>query len=208
MVLRGTGLIASSTVLAGCIDDSSTDTDLDASTGDGSGDEEPRDTESNGSDGSRSDGDAGADGADADTGADTDDGDADETESDGDGTDSSATNHTFEIEPGTEVLFGGQTFEWEGLEPLQIEGVSNPTLVLEAGETYTIGWAEGNGSMHNIAIWNDDEEVVNGLETELVTDPGEEQTVTFTADEAMTLYVCHPHNNAGMRGSIEVRTGE
>ncbi|PGF16038.1 hypothetical protein CP556_07845 [Natrinema sp. CBA1119] len=214
-LLRVGGLTAVTGVLAGCLDGSTTD-DPGSSTNDSDGDKTGTGDDTDGENGSAADGSDGdsasdGDGSDGDSAsdgsADADDSDSDTNAEDGE-TEPTDTNRKFEIEPGAEVLFSGETVEWVGLEPSRIEGISNPTLVLEAGEEYTIGWTENNGSMHNIEIWNDDEEVVNGLETELVTDPGEEQKMTVTASEEMTLYVCHPHNNAGMRGSIEVRTGE
>lgn len=207
MVLRGTGLTASSAFLAGCIDDSSTDTDPDASTGDGSGDEDPQDAEPNGSDGSQSDGDVGADGADTDT--DTDDGDADETESDGDDTDSPATNHTFEIEPGTEILFRSDGLSWVGERPSALEDVANPTIVLLEGARYTIRWTENEGSMHhNLAIYTGDGTVYDGLETDVVSEPGDDQVLEFEASNEMAEYVCLPHYSAGMVGRIEIRSGD
>jgi|GEM_PF-445425 hypothetical protein len=207
MILRGAGLTASSAVLAGCIDDSSTDTDPDAS-GDGSGDEEQEDTESNGSNGSQSDGDTGADGADADTDADT-DGDADETESDGDDTDSSATNHTFVIEPGTEILFRSDALTWVGERPSALEDVANPTIVLTEGARYTIRWTENESSIqHNIAIYTGDGTVHTDLETDVVSEPGDGQVLEFEASSETAEYVCQPHYSAGMAGSIEVRSSD
>lgn len=204
MVLRTAGLTASSAFLAGCIDDSSTDTDT--STGDGNGDEGPQDTEPNESAGSQSDGNAGSDGADTDTDADTDDGDADETESDGDDTDSSAMNHTFEIEPGTEILFRSDGLSWVGERPSALEDAANPTIVLTEGARYTIRWTENESSIqHNIAIYTDDGTVHDDLETEVVSEPGDDQVLEFEASSEMAEYVCLPHYSAGMAGSIEIQ---
>ncbi len=201
-LLQITGLTATAGVLAGCLDESTTD-DPGGSTDDSDGGDPEDETDGDdGSSGDGSDGDAASDGNgtadDADPDTDTEDGETDPTE----------TDREFEIEPGTEVLFSGETVEWVGVAPAVIDGVSNPTLVLEAGEEYTIGWTEGNGSLHNIAIWDENEELVDDLETELTAEPGANQRLTFTASEEMALYVCHPHNGAGMRGTIEVRRGE
>ncbi|WP_143825081.1 plastocyanin/azurin family copper-binding protein [Natrinema ejinorense] len=112
------------------------------------------------------------------------------------------------IEPGTEILFSAQTTHWEGLEPAAIEGRENPTLVLEAGAEYTIGWADGDGQPHHIEIRDDDDAVVDGLSTELSTETQpSEQTLTITASEEMSTYVCDPHGHQ-MRGQIDVRSDD
>ncbi|MFP9191882.1 cupredoxin domain-containing protein [Natronosalvus vescus] len=107
------------------------------------------------------------------------------------------------IEPGTTIVFDGQTEGWEGLEPDAIEGETNPTLVLEADEEYEIGWEEGDGAAHNIEIWDEDEVVVDDLETDVTDDPDEDQFLEFTASEEMAYYVCNPHRTT-MIGEIDV----
>lgn len=203
-VLQTAILTASSMGLAGCLDESTTD-DPGGPTDDGDDDDPGTGNEIDGDDGSAADG---SDGNVASDGDDTaDDPDSDTDIEDGE-TESTETDREYEIEPGTEVLFSGETTEWVGVAPSVIEGISNPTLVLEAGEEYTIGWIEGNGTQHNIEIWDENEVLVDGLETELTAEPDDEQRLTFTASEEMALYVCHPHNRAGMRGTIEVRSGD
>jgi len=109
-----------------------------------------------------------------------------------------------ELEPGADIRFSGQTAHWEGLAPSALEGVENPTLVLQEGERYSIGWTEGDGAAHNLQIRNDSDEVVDDLTTgDPVTDPGEQQLLEFTARSEMTTYACHPHEIT-MIGSIQV----
>ncbi|MFA9416224.1 plastocyanin [Natrinema sp. HArc-T2] len=110
---------------------------------------------------------------------------------------------TVELEPGADIRFSGQTVSWEGLSPAALEGVENPTLVLQEGEDYSIGWTDGDGAMHNLQIRNDSDEIVNGLETPMVTEPDKDQILEFTASPEMTQYACHPHETT-MIGSIRV----
>ncbi|MEY7848248.1 plastocyanin/azurin family copper-binding protein [Natrarchaeobius sp. A-rgal3] len=107
------------------------------------------------------------------------------------------------IDAGTDIRFDGQTAGWEGLEPSEIDGEQNPTLVLEEGGDYTIGWTEGDGSLHNIEIWDDGGEVVDGLETSETDDPGDDQILEFEASSDMAQYVCDPHETT-MVGDIQV----
>lgn len=111
----------------------------------------------------------------------------------------------FEVEPGSTIDLEAQTAAWVGREPSAIAGVENPTLVLEAGESYTIGWSAGDGAAHNIELRGENDEVVDDYETEETTDPGSDQWLEITASEKLAEYVCAPHAPAGMRGNIEVR---
>ena len=99
----------------------------------------------------------------------------------------------FEIDPGTEIVFDGLTQGWVGLEPSAIDGEENPTLVLQEGEEYTMGWTDGDGSQHNIEIWDDGGDVVDNLQTDLTADPDDDQFLEFTASTEMAEYVCEPH---------------
>ncbi|ELY58463.1 blue (type 1) copper domain-containing protein, partial [Natronococcus amylolyticus DSM 10524] len=89
-----------------------------------------------------------------------------------------------------------------GIEPEAIEGEQNPTLILEEGEEYEIGWPEGDGVRHNIEIWDEDGDVVDDYETDLTDDPGDDQILTITATEEMAAYRCRPHGS--MEGEIRV----
>lgn len=109
----------------------------------------------------------------------------------------------FVIEPDTRIMLDGQTAGWEGLEPAAIDGETNPTLVLEEGAEYEIGWTEGDGVDHNIEIWDENDDVVDDLQTEWTSDPGDDQILEFTASEEMASYVCDPHFTT-MIGDIRV----
>ncbi|QRV16993.1 plastocyanin [Haloterrigena salifodinae] len=116
----------------------------------------------------------------------------------------SAEGQEVRIEPGTRVEFRAQTVEWEGIAPAPVEGVPNPTLVLEDGETYELGWTEGDGSEHNIEIRNADDEVVDGLSTELASeDEPTDQVLAFEASAEMAAYACAPHVSH-MQGEIRI----
>jgi len=110
-----------------------------------------------------------------------------------------------EIEPGMAIEFDGQTSGWEGLAPSVIEGEVNPTLVLQEGETYEIGWTVGDGAQHNIEIRNESDEVVDGLQTEVVTEP-EDQWLEFEASPEMVTYICRIHPTT-MIGDLQVESG-
>lgn len=107
-----------------------------------------------------------------------------------------------EIEPGTSIEFDGQTAGWVGIAPDSIADMENPTLILQEGETYEMGWTTGDGAEHNIEIRNENDEVVDDLETEVVTEP-EDQWLEFDASSEMTTYVCEVHASS-MVGDIQV----
>ncbi|TYT60789.1 plastocyanin/azurin family copper-binding protein [Natrialba swarupiae] len=108
------------------------------------------------------------------------------------------------IDPGTDIRFDGQTAGWEGLEPSSIESEQNPTLVLEEGGEYTIGWTEGDGAFHNIEIRDDGDDVVDDLQTdETDDDEPDDQILEFEASAEMAQYVCEPHETT-MVGDLQV----
>ena len=111
-----------------------------------------------------------------------------------------------EISPDTRIDFSGQTTHWLGLAPSSIEDAENPTLILQEGATYEIGWSEGDDATHNMEVRNDSDEVVDDLATDQVAEPGEDQFLEFTASTEMTQYVCRPHSTA-MVGEIRVESG-
>ena len=112
------------------------------------------------------------------------------------------------IEPGTWIELEARSVSWVGSNPSSIAGVENPTLVLREGELYTIHWSNESSLQHNVAIYDDNEDTVNGRRTEVVAEPGDDQTdqtLEFEASAEMAEYVCEPHHAAGMAGDIEVR---
>ena len=110
-----------------------------------------------------------------------------------------------EIEPGTAIEFDGQTSGWEGLAPSAIEGEVNPTLILQEGETYEIGWTTGDGAEHNIEIRDENDEVIDDLATEVVTEP-QDQWLEFEASPEMVTYICQVHPTT-MIGDLQVESG-
>ncbi|AGB37587.1 twin-arginine translocation signal domain-containing protein [Natronococcus occultus] len=107
------------------------------------------------------------------------------------------------IEPGTTIEFDAQTAGWIGIEPEEIADEENPTLVLEEGEEYEIGWEEGDGSAHNIELVDEDDEIVDDYETDEESEGGEDQFIEFEATDEIAEYVCRPHETT-MRGEIEI----
>ncbi|ELY98335.1 blue (type 1) copper domain-containing protein, partial [Natrialba chahannaoensis JCM 10990] len=104
-----------------------------------------------------------------------------------------------------EIMLDGITSGWVGMEPDVIADEENPTLVLFEGESYDITWENGDGAQHNIEIVDEDDEVVDDLETDNMDEEGETQTleVDEVTDE-MAEYVCRPHETQ-MRGEIDVQ---
>ncbi|GAB7093188.1 hypothetical protein JCM30237_03400 [Halolamina litorea] len=105
------------------------------------------------------------------------------------------------LEEEADFVLDGITEGWGGLAPSSIEGTTNPTLEVEAGQEYTIGWINADGVPHNIAIWNDSDESLQS--TENVTTQNQTQTMTFTASAETTQYVCEVHPTT-MIGEINV----
>ncbi|AGB31046.1 blue copper domain protein [Natrinema pellirubrum DSM 15624] len=110
------------------------------------------------------------------------------------------------IEPGTQIEFDGQTAGWVGIAPDSIADEENPTITLQEGETYEMGWTTGDGAEHNIAIYDENDEVVDDLATERVTEPGDDQWLEFEASSEMVTYICEVHPTS-MVADIEVESG-
>jgi len=83
----------------------------------------------------------------------------------GNGNGGNGDNGDTTIEPGTQIEFDGQTSGWLGIAPDSIADAENPTLVLQEGETYEIGWTTGDGALHNIEIRDENDEVIDDLQT-------------------------------------------
>lgn len=104
----------------------------------------------------------------------------------------------------TRLRFGGEVSGWQGRSPDEIEGETNPTLQLGAGEDYRFVWENTDGQPHNVVIIDSDG---NELErTELISEEGATQALDFTATPEMDEYYCEAHPGS-MRGGIEV-TGD
>ncbi|OIB59306.1 twin-arginine translocation signal domain-containing protein [Natrialba sp. SSL1] len=111
------------------------------------------------------------------------------------------------IEPDTVIELDAQTAGWVGIEPEEIADEENPTLTLEDGAQYEIGWEEGDGSTHNIELVDEDDEVVDDYETDEADEGGDDQFIEFEATDDIAEYVCRPHEGT-MRGTIEIVEAE
>ncbi len=108
------------------------------------------------------------------------------------------------IDPETTIKLGAQISGWTGQAPSRIEGQTNPTLPLQAGESYTVEWENVDGYPHDFDVLDGDGEKL--FDSDIMNSQGETKTVEFTVTEAMAEYFCSVHPNQ-MRGSIEVKTG-
>lgn len=102
-------------------------------------------------------------------------------------------------------IFDGETSGWIAQSPSGIEGEENPTLELEAGETYNFTWVNTDGRPHNVVITDGDGN--NVVRTEVISGEGGKQSVVFTAPESGGTYYCEVHPGS-MRGQIEIVEGE
>lgn len=85
-----------------------------------------------------------------------------------------------------------------------IDGVMNPTLIVEPGDVVQITLINGQATEHDLLI---DE---FGASSGSITAMGEEAVITFTADqEGMFNYYCGipGHRAAGMVGNLQVGAG-
>jgi glucose/arabinose dehydrogenase len=97
----------------------------------------------------------------------------------------------------------GRVSGWVGVAPSSIAGQTNPPLSLEAGTDYELTWTNGDGAPHNFNIEDTQGSVL--VETEIMSEQGATQTVTFTARESMAEYFCAVHPQS-MRGEIQLET--
>jgi len=81
--------------------------------------------------------------------------------------------------------------------PAHIDGQTNPTLDLTAGESYTVEWTNTTGDAHNFVIVDADGNEI--LATDEVSEEGTTQVVEFEATEAMAEYYCAPHSGLSAR---------
>ena len=101
-----------------------------------------------------------------------------------------------------EIALNGFTNGWIGVEPDVIEGVKNPTLLLFEGTEYEIRWENRDGIRHNLALRDDDGDLVHNYETEYVRNRGDTASLTFDATPELHSYICDPHPRS-MIGYIE-----
>ncbi|UPV73714.1 plastocyanin/azurin family copper-binding protein [Halorussus limi] len=107
--------------------------------------------------------------------------------------------------------FGGEVAAWRGRAPAAIEGESNPTIELQAGQEYEFWFENIDGAPHNIAIYDDEENVIQQSDT--ILEEGATASITFTATSNMAQYVCtvHPTSMIGdlnVTGQVEGSGGE
>lgn len=90
---------------------------------------------------------------------------------------------------------------WTGIGPAEIDSRTNPALRLIEGEEHQVFWVNGDGNHHNFNLRNEDGDVVES--TNIVTEQGGTQTITFTAEPSLEEYFCAPHP-VQMRGPVEL----
>ncbi|WP_256299723.1 PQQ-dependent sugar dehydrogenase [Haloarchaeobius salinus] len=100
-----------------------------------------------------------------------------------------------------EIRLGGEVEAWQGRAPESISGQANPTLSLQAGQQYELTWENLDGLPHNVLIRDSDGNQL--VRSELISQQGETQTVTFTASSEMSRYLCEVHPNT-MVGDVSV----
>lgn len=105
----------------------------------------------------------------------------------------------------SDYAFEGFVSAWEGLSPGEIEGTENPTIELEAGESYVFGWLNGDGELHNIAIWDENDNEL--FATERIDEEGATQTLEFEATTEAAKYVCDVHPTT-MVGELVIEGGD
>ncbi|KDE59538.1 hypothetical protein EL22_20625 [Halostagnicola sp. A56] len=189
-VLALAGSLTTTALVAGCLGDGEAATTTDESSNDG---------------GSDSDGDGGGSGAndgEPDGGGDGDT-ERDDTDDEAAGSESTSPEAWADVE---EIRLSATTSRFKGVEPALIEGQENPTLVLTEGQEYVITWENEDGQSHNLELWDENEQVVDGHSTEVMAEKNETRSLEFEATAAMTEYVCRIHVDWGKRGDIEIVT--
>lgn len=106
-------------------------------------------------------------------------------------------------EGGSEFALDGDSDGWMGTAPEAISGETNPTLQVQAGETYTFTWTNVDGSPHNVVIADADGNAIE--RTAIIETEGETQSLEFEATAEMSTYYCEVHSDS-MRG--EIATGD
>ena len=101
-----------------------------------------------------------------------------------------------EVSGGTTVEFEGHASGWLGVEPDAVDGVRNPTLVLEEGESYVLSFVNADGAPHDIGVRDAEDDVVDGLVSDRVSTKGEGTSLELTASGEMEEYVCSFHRSS------------
>lgn len=101
----------------------------------------------------------------------------------------------------THIELTGEVDGWNGRSPSEIDGETNPTLNLQAGNRYRVTWKNADGAPHNFTILDADGNQITS--TEIVSIQGETRSLTFTATREMAQYYCAVHTNR-MRGEIQI----
>ena len=104
--------------------------------------------------------------------------------------------------------FGGEVQAWQGREPGEIEGESNPTIELEVGQEYEFWFENLDGAPHNIAILDGDGNSI--VQSDNISEEGATTSVTFTATSEMAEYICtiHPTTMVGELNATGQAEGE
>lgn len=105
------------------------------------------------------------------------------------------------VEAGSTIRLGGESQGWVGQQPESIVDETNPSLRLQAGETYEIVWENLDGAEHELIFVDGNGEELEASESS----ESESETVSmeFTAGEELAEYFCEYHPEA-MRGTIEI----
>lgn len=104
----------------------------------------------------------------------------------------------------TTYQFGGEVSGWQGQAPSSLQGQTNPTLNLQPGTQYEVTWENLDGAPHNFAIHDSGGSAI--ISSQIISEQGATQTVTFTASENMSEYICEVHPST-MVGNISFGGG-
>ena len=112
-----------------------------------------------------------------------------------------------------DIRLGGEVAAWHGRKPQSIQNTDNPTLNLQAGQTYTLWWKNLDGQPHDFAFRDENGNNLQIIEvegedrqrakTDLIQEQGATQTLQFTPTEAVTQYVCTVHATT-MVGEVQI----
>nr|WP_160049071.1 hypothetical protein [Natrialba sp. INN-245] len=119
-----------------------------------------------------------------------------------------ATASEGETDPGAwanvdEIRLDGYVGGWVGVSPDHVDRIENPTLVLTEGREYELTWTNQDGVKHNLAIHDDEGEVVDEYATGVSEDTGATATLEFVARPEMATYICE-HQPAIQYGEVVV----